>query len=98
YEPERGHSARLEKEAVFLNFPQSFRFPAHKLEPDSSPAEESVLAGYRAAELFIGFALFVAEKALANNIDVIYFLTREGEFFKQVFEATFPDRTFAGLP
>ncbi|MAM88643.1 MAG: hypothetical protein CME36_15170 [unclassified Hahellaceae] len=98
YEPERGHSARLKKEEVFLNFPQSFRFPAHKLEPDSSPAEETALAGYRAAELFIGFALFVAEKALANNVDVIYFLTREGEFFQQVFEATFPDRTFAGLP
>lgn len=39
----------------------------------------------------MGYALFVAERSEADDVEAIYFLTREGEFFKQVFTTLLRD-------
>ncbi|MFN6191597.1 MAG: HAD family hydrolase [Planctomycetia bacterium] len=59
---------------------------------------EAFCAGVDAASLFIGFALYVAESAIRNRLDRIYFLTREGVFLHRVFEAMFPLGSWIGLP
>jgi tetratricopeptide (TPR) repeat protein/FMN phosphatase YigB (HAD superfamily) len=43
--------------------------------------------GTRFAPIFFGFALQVAEQALLGAYPAIYFLTREGEFFQQLYRA-----------
>lgn len=38
------------------------------------------------APLFAGFALFIAEHARRDAVEKLFFLTREGEFLKQIFD------------
>lgn len=52
--------------------------------------------GVEAAPLIIGFCLDVAEQSLINRSECIAFFTREGEFFKAVFEVLFPKGFLAG--
>ena len=53
--------------------------------------------GLSAAPLFIGFALSIAEYAARQHLPHIYFFTREGVFFKKLFDAVFADGKLAGL-
>jgi hypothetical protein len=46
--------------------------------------------GVSSAPLFVGYALFIAEKSIIDEVEGIYFLTREGEFFERVFKAVMP--------
>jgi uncharacterized membrane protein len=52
--------------------------------------------GRELSPLFIGYALFIAECAVRDRPDQLFFLTREGEFFHRVFTNLFPDGHFAG--
>ena len=45
--------------------------------------------GQRHAELFIGFSYFLREQAERQELEKLYFCTREGVFFKRVFEGLF---------
>jgi FMN phosphatase YigB (HAD superfamily) len=53
--------------------------------------------GVRNAPLIVGFVLRAMEGALRNGHDTLFFLTREGEFFKQVYDALARHDPF-GLP
>ncbi|MBR1277483.1 HAD family hydrolase [Bradyrhizobium sp. AUGA SZCCT0283] len=54
-------------------------------------------AGVRAAPLFLGFCLFVAERAILDKVDRLFFLSQEGEFFHRVFATVFPQNVLSGL-
>lgn len=51
--------------------------------------------GVGAAPLFVGYALFIAERSLVDEVDRLYFFTREGEFFQRVFQAVLPSARLA---
>lgn len=54
------------------------------------------MTGIKAAPLYIGFMLHVAEKSLLSNVEFLYFFTREGEFYLQIWKSMFPDNLLLG--
>lgn len=60
-------------------------------------AAEMVQIGVEAAPLFAGFALWILEQALKRKSEHIYFFTREGQFFAQVYESV-ADVYGSGIP
>lgn len=62
----------------------------------SAKQAAALTLGAQAAPLFIGFALWIAEQAVHQNLDRLYFFTREGEFFHKVFCTLFPHDRLAG--
>jgi histidinol phosphatase-like enzyme len=92
YQPEAQHQQRCWNERVFHNRAQLFEHLHDQLPPSEHAAHA---LGQRCAPLFIGFGLFVAEQALTNRLDQLFFFTREGEFFLKVFEALFPSGIYA---
>lgn len=59
-------------------------------------ARSAFLLGLRAAPLLIGFILHVAEQALLDRVERLFFFTREGEFFIQIWHQLFPENKLAG--
>jgi hypothetical protein len=51
--------------------------------------------GIRSAPLFVGQALFIAEQSIIDDVETIYFFTREGEFFERVFASVVPNGRLA---
>ncbi len=51
--------------------------------------------GARAAPLFVGFALFIAEQSIIDDVAELFFFTREGEFFLRVFREVVPSGRIA---
>jgi hypothetical protein len=47
--------------------------------------------GIKSAPLFVGQALFIAEQSIIDDVEEIYFFTREGEFFERVFASVVPN-------
>ncbi|MCP3392314.1 HAD family hydrolase [Bradyrhizobium sp. CCGB12] len=93
------HIAFGSREALFEQIAIRAEEAARELTA-AEPAERSAAfrAGVRAAPLFLGFCLFVAERAIRDKVDSLFFLSQEGDFLHRVFAALFPKRTLAGLP
>ena len=51
--------------------------------------DEAVIFSNKIAPLFVGFALYIHEQALREGAGNVHFLTREGAFFKEVYDCTF---------
>ncbi len=104
YVPDQSHSARLERESLFASreilFQSMRKRSADALEARAHTmgATEAVAfrLGVEAAPLFIGFSLCIAEQAISQRLDRLYFLTREGEFFRRIFENIFPKHELVG--
>ena len=104
YLPAAAHAERLERERLFSSREALFEHVRGLCRAEAVPlaqGKEAVHAaafrmGADAAPLFIGFALWIAEQAVVGKVDQIRFLTREGEFFYQVFDAVFSGTAFFG--
>ena len=104
YLPEQAHAERCERERLFVSREVLFQHLRALAGEDAdmcvSVMEEHAGAAFRfgveAAPLFIGFALWIAEQAVVQRLDRLFFLTREGEFFRRVFAVLFPDGQFCG--
>jgi FMN phosphatase YigB (HAD superfamily) len=104
YLPGVSHAARVEREMLFGSREGLFRMlqdkaleAAEAVIPTHSPEAATMFRlGLQAAPLFVGFILFVAERAIVDKLDRLYFLTREGEFFFRLFQTLFPDGRLAG--
>lgn len=102
--PEIAHAERLDRERLFSSREALFEhvcsecstLAMHASDHMSSKQQAAFRLGVEAAPLFIGFALWIAERALIYKLDKIYFLTREGEFFHQVYSALLPSHKFFG--
>jgi FMN phosphatase YigB (HAD superfamily) len=105
YLPESAHAERLAYERLFSSREALFdhlRSECSTLALEASKGLSSKQAaalnlGAQAAPLFIGFALWIAEQAILQKLDRLYFFTREGEFFHKVFCALFPQGRLSGL-
>jgi len=104
YLPESAHSDRLAREHLFSSREVLFK---HLREECSALARDAgkrlsakqaaaLCLGAEAAPLLIGFALWIAEQAILQNLDRLYFFTREGEFFHKIFRAIFPQGRLSG--
>ncbi|SFI40180.1 HAD family hydrolase [Nitrosomonas sp. Nm34] len=104
YLPATSHAERLARERLFSSREALFEHIRALCADEALQVSQGMSAkqaaafrlGADAAPLFIGFALWIAEQALVKKLDQLHFLTREGEFFHQVFTALFPQQTFFG--
>lgn len=104
--PGEGHKARMAREELFRSRDALFAHLHEKVEetareravPRDADAEAMFRLGLQAAPLFIGFALFIAERAIMDRLDRLLFLTREGEFFFRLFQTLFPEDRHVGHP
>jgi predicted HAD superfamily hydrolase len=104
YVPNQSHSARLERENLFTSRETLFQrirelgSEALKERVHMMQATEAAAFsfGVEAAPLFIGFSLFIAEQAISQGLDSIYFFSREGEFFRRVFKQIFQKHALFG--
>lgn len=105
FEPEAEHSKRLER-AEFLNDRTAlFQHISRKVEiaaaGESKVLEGKALQAFRlglsVAPLLVGFVLFIAERALSDRVRRVFFFTREGEFFLELWRILFPTNELAGV-
>lgn len=92
YLPPLQNELRKEKERKFGQFDQVIQNVINALAADCSNISDVRSNGmYRVGienfALVAGFALYVMEQAIKLGHDKIFFFTREGEFFKQVYDA-----------
>ncbi len=104
YVPEEAHTARGMRESLFVSRDALFshlHLSSQRLGEQAVASFEKHEAaafqiGVQAAPLFIGFALFIAEQALIDAPDRLFFFTREGEFFYRLHNTLFADGKHAG--
>lgn len=104
YLPEQAHADRQLRESLFTDRATLF---AHldgiitasrqeALEQRQGAARTAFELGTRAAPLWVGFCLSVAEQSILEQLQRLFFFTREGEFFIEVFRCLFPEGRLAG--
>jgi FMN phosphatase YigB (HAD superfamily) len=104
YLPEREHRDRIGRERRFLQREMLFRHISEGVVEDvskealSSGNQAAYRLGTEMAPLFIGYLLFVAEHIVEKRIQQPLFLTREGEFFKELYDIVFAGGKMAGCP
>jgi len=104
YLPESAHAERLTRERLFSSREALFDHIRGECSTLAKDANEGLSAkqtaalclGAQTAPLFIGFALWIAEQAILQKLDRLYFFTREDEFFHKVFCAIFPQGQLSG--
>lgn len=104
--PDHSHNARLQRESLFSSRSDLFQhlrtlqnqvIDSH-LGTRGDKEAAAFRLGVEAAPLFIGQGLWIAEQAITQRLDKIFFLTREGEFFRRVYEELFPRLEIYGHP
>ncbi|VVQ16125.1 hydrolase [Pseudomonas fluorescens] len=96
--PEDTHTARLKYESLFSSRSDLFQHLRTlqnqalqaRLGCDVDQSDNAFRIGVEAAPLFMGQALWVAEQVISHRLEKLFFLTREGEFFRRVYEQLFP--------
>jgi FMN phosphatase YigB (HAD superfamily) len=89
YLPEKAHAKRLHLEETFSDRRGFIRGVSERLTGDVPPAcrsPEAYRYGQRWSILFVGFVLEVMERGILDQVDALYFLTREGEFFLKIYQ------------
>lgn len=102
YLPQSQQELRKENEARFGQFSQVIQNTLKGLVEDcahqcNERANRMYRAGIDNSALVVGFALYVMEQAIKLGHDRVFFFTREGEFFKQVYDALAAQDPF-GIP
>lgn len=104
YLPKQEHARRLlnehlfsSRDALFDHVRTELLSSIHGRDRNLSPKQAAAFnLGAQAAPLFFGFTLWVAEQAVLKKLDKLYFFTREGEFFHEVFRTLFPNHLAFG--
>ncbi|MCB1886658.1 MAG: hydrolase [Rhodocyclaceae bacterium] len=104
YLPADAHNARQARERLFPDRGTLLNHIDEEIQRDAEahaaqlgdPARTAFLLGTRCAPLLVGYATFIGEQALREDLQSLYFLTREGEFFIEVFRRVFPQQSLAG--
>ncbi|NEX23376.1 hypothetical protein G3480_24300 [Thiorhodococcus mannitoliphagus] len=89
-----------DRQALFRRLDQeALEAAAGLLQVMGSTQRATFELGLRAAPLFFGYALFIAEQSLTDCVGRLFFFTREGELFHRVFARVFPgERLGHGSP
>jgi predicted HAD superfamily hydrolase len=105
YLPKIQHELRMRKEKSFYQFKEitqeTIKKAKEKLNYTNDLHDKDYLMhqiGIDNSSLIVGFALFVMEKAIILGHKKIFFFTREGEFFKQVYDILASQNPFSISP
>ncbi len=89
FQPDDEHRWRLAREADFLNRQDALRRAIATLVDQSAPAgvarQDFYRLGRQCSLLLVGFVLMAMERAVSERVDALYFFTREGEFFLDIY-------------
>lgn len=104
FEPPEEHRMRQQRTIFFTDRMALFQYIAqevwaetmHEAETLQGKVKSAYLLGVRTAPLLIGFMLHIAERSLIDRVENLFFFTREGEFFIQIWRSVFPDNQLAG--
>lgn len=77
YLPDEEHEIRMQKEKKYFESKEHEKMP-YRLRELNSGGEISIF--------FYGFVHWIIESCIQDGIDELYFFTREGEFYKQVYD------------
>ncbi|MDI9348934.1 MAG: hypothetical protein QM537_02900 [Candidatus Symbiobacter sp.] len=98
YQPDKLHQDRSQREMIFTDQNRFLSHWRHVTETHSystssnEPDRQAWSLGVATAPLWVGFVQWVAEQALSHKIDKLFFLTREGEFFAQIYQTLYPNQ------
>ena len=101
--PKEQHALRLARESAFEDQQAIIRYSLYNLsvdaclKTDSQRANALYRCGIASSPLLIGFVLDIMEQAIKLGHEKVFFFTREGEFFKQVYDAIAAQDPF-GVP
>lgn len=87
--PEREHGRRQRREARFADRAGQLRELSAELEEGGAKAsaERAMYAlGRSSSPLLVGFVLNLMERAVEQRLESLYFFTREGEFFLDLYQ------------
>jgi FMN phosphatase YigB (HAD superfamily) len=87
--PEAENEKRLQREADFASRHDALRRAAESI-PIKTPSvaglgHEAYRFGQKCSLMFVGFVMFVMERAIADRVERLFFFTREGEFFLEIY-------------
>jgi FMN phosphatase YigB (HAD superfamily) len=87
--PRAEHEKRLHRQADFLARTRALQRAA-AANTETAPAlpvadRDAYRCGRKFSLLLVGFVLFTMERAIADRVGKLYFLTREGEFFLEIY-------------
>lgn len=94
YQPKQYHTARRRRKKLYQQ-PKSYFAEQLKHAMQVSKSSQHLTAkqyqpyrlGRQYAQLFIGFILSINEEIIKHDIDAVYFISREGAFLKQIYDA-----------
>jgi len=90
YMPHAEHDRRQRREADFHARANALRAAIQELHVNQSSrlSAHQQIAGYgrSCSLLLIAFVLYVMERAIADGVTRLYFFTREGEFFQNIYQ------------
>lgn len=89
FQPAEEHRRRLAREADFHDRQVALRNAAEALFrqplPPQAGAVDFYRFGRRCSPLLVGFVLMTMERAVSDKVEALYFFTREGEFFLDIY-------------
>lgn len=89
FQPHEEHRRRLAREADFHDRQQALRRATAALADQPVPVEVARQDFYRLGRqcslLLVGFVLMAMERAVSERVGALYFFTREGEFFLDIY-------------
>lgn len=103
YLPKEQHALRLAREGAFDNIHTIIKSSLKDLSiespliSDNQRAKDLYSCGISSSPLLIGFVLHIMEHAIKLGHEKVFFFTREGEFFKQIYDALAAQDPF-GVP
>jgi FMN phosphatase YigB (HAD superfamily) len=89
FQPDGEHRRRLAREADFHDRQETLRNAVEALSRQALPANverhDYYQLGRQCSPLLLGFVLMAMERAVSDKVEALYFLTREGEFFLEIY-------------
>jgi FMN phosphatase YigB (HAD superfamily) len=89
FQPTEEHLRRLAREADFHDRQEALRKTiealSHQALPPNVGRRDYYQLGRKCSPLLVGFVLMAMERAVSDKVEALYFFTREGEFFLEIY-------------
>jgi FMN phosphatase YigB (HAD superfamily) len=89
FQPDQEHRRRLAREADFHDRQKALQNAAETLARQKLPIDvgrhDLFQFGRQCSPLLVGFVLMAMERAVSDKVEALYFFTREGEFFLEIY-------------
>ena len=89
FQPDEEHRRRLAREADFHDRQEALKNAVEALSCQALPAKVEqnnyYQLGRQCSPLLLGFVLMAMERAVSDKVEALYFFTREGEFFLEIY-------------